>query len=312
MLYFINNNKRFILVATDGVHGSNYIQSDARCGGNIFQQVAQGRIVNGVEAKPNTWPWLVVMLESGDLRCGGTIISEQYILTAAHCCTDVKYHLDVNTISFVAGEHDLTEESVFEQRVNAQELFVHPKYDQNTGDYNFCVVKTDLIELDGVSRDIVCLPLQNEHIKPNDDIPMALSDTNCHVAGWGVLSSGGSHPDVLQTTSVKIFSDEYCVKTSLYKEYMKPHVVSLGTGVSFCAGYDDGSQDSCQGDSGGPLICVVDGAPVLYGVVSYGYGCADSDYPGIYAKVASQIDWLSTVIGENNFVYCICNIISSV
>ena len=78
--------------------------------------------------------------------------------------------------------------------------------------------------------------------------------------------------------------------------------------ASFCAGYDDGSQDTCYEDSGGPLICVVDGAPVLYGVVSWGYGCAHRDYPGIYAKVASQIDWLSSVIGENNFVYCICNI----
>ena len=195
---FRNNNIRFILVAIYGVHGSNYIQSDARCGGNIFQQVDQGRIVNGVEAKPNTWPWLVLM-QSDESKCGGTIISEQYILTAAHCCTDVKYHLDVNTISFVAGEHDLTEESVFEQRVNAQELFVHPKYDEHSLEYDFCVVKTDLIELDGVSRDIACLPLQNEHIEPNDDTPMVLSNTNCHVAGWGALSAGGSnnHPDVL-------------------------------------------------------------------------------------------------------------------
>lgn len=128
------------------------------------------------------------------------------------------------------------------------------------------------------------------------------TDHDRYKPGWGALSHGGSLPDVLQTMSLKIFSDDYCIKTSLYEED------TFNTGASFCAGYDDGSQDSCQGDSGGPLICVVDGAPVLYGVVSYGYGCADSDYPGIYAKVASQIDWLSSVIDTNecDVGSCLC------
>merc|ERR1711920_504093 len=64
-----------------------------------------------------------------------------------------------------------------------------------------------------------------------------------------------------------------------------------------CAGKLEGGKDSCQGDSGGPLVCVVDGEPVLQGVVSYGIGCASEGYPGVYAEVNKFIDWMDSVIG---------------
>ena len=66
----------------------------------------------------------------------------------------------------------------------------------------------------------------------------------------------------------------------------------LNVNISFCAGYMEGGTDSCQGDSGGPLVCVVDEQPFLYGVVSWGIGCAEPGLPGVYAKVPGNVPHL--------------------
>ena len=67
----------------------------------------------------------------------------------------------------------------------------------------------------------------------------------------------------------------------------------------FCAGNMNGGQDSCQGDSGGPVICIDHlNQPIMYGVVSWGYGCAASGYPGIYGKVSAVVDWIENVVNE--------------
>ena len=89
-----------------------------------------------------------------------------------------------------------------------------------------------------------------------------------------------------------MFSTRYCKATSFYKN------ADFYTGSTFCAGYDDGRADSCQADSGGPLICVRNFSPFVYGLVSYGYDCADPNYPGMYSKVATQIQWIDSVVGN--------------
>ena len=146
------------------------------------------------------------------------------------------------------------------------------------------------MDLDGLTRDVVCLPEQGKHTAPNDDLE---TGPNCYVAGWGRLSTFGKYPKKLQSINVNIFSKAYCIANSGYTN------TDLQSGASFCAGHSDGSRDSCQGDSGGPLICVENRAPILYGIVSSGMDCGDADFPGIYSMVASQMDWLSGILPES-------------
>lgn len=230
------------------------------------------------------------MLFNGQHGCGASIISANHILTAAHCCVNAKQNtLESYGVTFVIGEHDFRNSTSHERTVNPLEYILHPEYKAKEMKYDFCVVKTDCMDLDDSTRDVVCLPSQGEHVAPNDDY---INGPDCYTAGWGALQDKGHYPSKLQSTSVKVFSNDYCVKTSYYTHR------DLMWGEAFCAGYIDGERDACQGDSGGPLVCVEGNVTVLYGIVSYGYGCADKDYPGIYSMVASQIDWLSQVVGK--------------
>ncbi|XP_061452071.1 trypsin-3-like [Rhineura floridana] len=109
---------------------------------------------------------------------------------------------------------------------------------------------------------------------------------NCLVSGWGnTLTSGVKYPDKLQCLNLPILSSSTC------------HASYPGriTSNMFCAGFLEGGKDSCQGDSGGPLVC--DGK--LTGVVSWGYGCAQKNLPGVYAPVCNYNAWIKEVLANN-------------
>ena len=111
----------------------------------------------------------------------------------------------------------------------------------------------------------------------------------CSVSGWGRLKSGGSkHPQYLQVTQVLVPTNEMCAK--MLPEHLP---WDAQTNTMICAGGSD--RDACQGDSGGPLIVPrssTDDTAVIYGIVSYGVGCARPKNPGIYTNVTSFIDWI--------------------
>merc|ERR1712055_1264948 len=97
------------------------------------------------------------------------------------------------------------------------------------------------------------------------------------VSGWGTLTEGGQTPTILQKVTVPLVSDDAC---------RDAYGASSILDSMMCAG--EAGQDSCQGDSGGPLNC----GGKLCGVVSWGYGCARPDYPGVYTEVAYFVDWI--------------------
>ena len=105
--------------------------------------------------------------------------------------------------------------------------------------------------------------------------------------GWGATSSGGSSSNVLLEVDVPI--DDSC------GNYSNSDI----TNNMVCAGYNNGGYDSCQGDSGGPLIMTnSDGEYELIGIVSWGYGCAESGYPGVYSRIFPRLSWFFQYIGE--------------
>ncbi|KAK5921854.1 hypothetical protein CgunFtcFv8_019175 [Champsocephalus gunnari] len=112
----------------------------------------------------------------------------------------------------------------------------------------------------------------------------ASAGTMCTVSGWGSTQSSTADGNKLQCLNIPILSDRDC-------DNSYPGMI---TDAMFCAGYLEGGKDSCQGDSGGPVVCNGE----LQGVVSWGYGCAQKDNPGVYAKVCLFNDWLETTMAN--------------
>merc|ERR1719436_2107833 len=115
----------------------------------------------------------------------------------------------------------------------------------------------------------------------------------CWVAGWGTTSSGGSQPDILQSVGVNIMSDDYCRANTSPGFSMQDD--EMCGGLPDCNGDNltDEGKDSCQGDSGGPLICNANNQAVITGIVSWGIGCADAGFPGVYGDVHAYLDWIN-------------------
>ena len=128
----------------------------------------------------------------------------------------------------------------------------------------------------------------------------SLHGKHCWVAGWGVGSEGGASQLLLNEVGVNIFSHEYCVNHSIYGNFIVEEAeICAGIPDRNNDGMADGGKDACQGDSGGPLICVEQGKPILYGVVSWGEGCARRGAPGIYANVNAALEWIDDTIARN-------------
>uniref|UniRef100_A0A8C5PKV6 Peptidase S1 domain-containing protein n=1 Tax=Leptobrachium leishanense TaxID=445787 RepID=A0A8C5PKV6_9ANUR len=224
------------------------------------------KIINGYECPRHSQPWQVYFTYKGERWCGGSLINSQWIISAAHCYKSPKYliaHL---------GEHDTTKEEGTEQHIQVKNAYQYFYYNNNYMDHDFMMVK-------------LAEPAQfNQYVQP---IKVASScptaSTQCLVSGWGnLLTSGVKYPDGLQCLEIPVLSEESCKASYSYQV----------TSNMFCAGFQDGGKDSCQGDSGGPLACNGE----LYGVVSWGKGCAQRGYPGVYTKVCNYLDWILHVI----------------
>lgn len=258
------------------------IPADVRCETNKFARGS--KIVGGIEAKENSWPWIARLDIDDAYLCGASVINENWVLTAAHCCEDRGVTYSADKFKIHVGDHDSSVWESNERVYTGKTVHKHHKYGNHANGYDFCLIETtEKMSLDGEYRSFTCLPEEKE--------PVPSSGNKCFVAGWGTLKSGGETPDKLQSVDVEIISDSECAEA--YSEF---HQES-----EFCAGTMKGGKDSCQGDSGGPLICVEDNQPVLYGVVSWGSGCADGS-PGVYGKVATVMGWMDEKIGGSSTV----------
>ncbi|XP_043238245.1 uncharacterized protein LOC122389858 [Amphibalanus amphitrite] len=249
------------------------------------------RVVGGEPATYGTYPWqaqIELYSDAGHFEhhCGGALISERLVLTAAHCLEPARTRLQVKL-----GQHDRRDASEqFEQTFAVENMLSHPGYRSDSAS--------------GASDDIGVMKLRLRFGRPvvfsSHVQPLCLPSgpptvgQECHVSGWGKTDAGlpdspRSAADVLHGVVVPVISDTLCAARELYG-------ARFAAGRMLCAGHLAGGADSCQGDSGGPLVCPGgDGRWQLAGIVSFGEGCGAALKPGVYTRVDHYVPWIRAV-----------------
>ncbi|MBK1672628.1 hypothetical protein CKO35_04810 [Ectothiorhodospira shaposhnikovii] len=265
------------------------------------------RIIGGEAVRSGEIPWQIGVVrgpeEARDLfaqtQCGGTLITPQWIVSAAHCFdnyTDEGTLFDIpfpQDLSIVAGINDLLHADAAIIR-NVARLIIHPNYDPAGNDNDIA-----LLFVEEPVTCPACLPI--DLVTPANERIVAAPATLGLISGWGSTGERqeGSEfirifPTLLQKALVPILDNASCMTDM---QYMDGEI----TDNMFCAGYQGGGRDTCQGDSGGPLaVRSSDGTSyLLAGVTSWGKGCAKPYYPGVYTRVSRFSDWITFYTQED-------------
>jgi secreted trypsin-like serine protease len=286
----------------------------AALAGPAAAEISGDFVMGGKVASEASWPWQVRLLDDFDTNkgfCGGSFITEQWVLTAAHCLI-----WDDKVVSSVVVGYG----SVFQSKlkmIGSSKIFVHPDY------------------LKGGAADIALIKLAEpvpgatwiEIATPEREAAVVSPGSKVTVTGWGALwdfagfeaasqinyagrkevepgkllhSGELRSPDQLREVEVGVIDLAEC--KAAYEAFGE--AISANFTISqteICAGVPEGAKDSCYGDSGGPLVVPADNARgyMQVGVVSWGIQCGNPALPGVYGRISQFYDWVKDIVLTN-------------
>ncbi|XP_050968027.1 trypsin-1 [Labeo rohita] len=239
------------------------------------------RIVGGVNAPDGSWPWQVSLHSTnfGGHICGGSLINNEYVLTAAHCLPGAS----ASSLRVYLGRRTQGGSNPNEISRTVRTIIVHPYYNSNTNDNDIALLRlSSTVTFNNYIRP-VCLAAQSSVFS---------AGTSSWITGWGDIRAGVSlpSPGILQETVVPVVDNVQC-----------NNLLGSGSVTSnmMCAGLLQGGKDTCQGDSGGPMVSRQCTVWVQSGITSWGYGCADPNAPGVYTRVSQYQTWITSQIRTN-------------
>nr|XP_055072957.1 chymotrypsin-like elastase family member 1.6 [Misgurnus anguillicaudatus] len=245
-----------------------------------IEDTYEQRVVGGEVAKPNSWPWQISLqyLSGGSYHhtCGGTLIRQKWVMTAAHCVDTQR------TWRVVLGEHNLNTQEGREQFMTVSQVYIHPNWNSNSvaSGYDIALLRlTNDATLNSYVK-LASLPPSGQTLPHNNP---------CYITGWGRTSTGGSLSAQLKQAYLPLVDHQTCSSSGWWGSTVKNTMV--------CAG---GGRDSgCNGDSGGPLNCQVNGAYYVHGVTSFvsSLGCNTNQKPTVFTRVSAYISWIQGIIG---------------
>ncbi|CAL8085807.1 unnamed protein product [Orchesella dallaii] len=273
----------------------NHVSSACSCGLDGF---GTGKIVGGTNVDDtHLWPWFAVVVRSdrptAGSHCGASLISSRYLVTAAHCLIPM-IHVGLRHFKVKLGYTDLRQNASDGDRLDIaiESVTIHPRFEQSYPYHNdIGMIKLAYPLSCKYHKRIrpVCLP--STSTSSSDDNENSFVDETAITVGFGRTSINGNQSLILQQIKIKIISNKECESQFAQLPFHGPKIL----GNMLCAwktGYD-----SCVGDSGGPLFLKPKNSSkyIQVGVTSWGVGCDNKKYAGVYTRLSEHLHWIRTV-----------------
>ncbi|XP_062873235.1 coagulation factor IX [Trichomycterus rosablanca] len=263
--HFTTNHTHFTTNHTHSLDNATHPLDDPS-----FPDDSLNRIVGGQRQPQGGSPWQVLLRRKDERGfCGGTLVSERWVITAAHCLQETPDHVTL-------GDYDKFHLDKGELKIRVEKTIIHPHFHEFTFDSDVALL---YLAEPAVLSSVVspaCLP--NAHLANR----LERAGEQGLVTGWGAVRYLGQSSRYLRKVSLPVVEQHGCIDST-------DQVI---TDNMFCAGFPEAERDACTGDSGGPFVVNYRGTWFLTGVVSWGEECAAKGKYGIYTRISNFLSWI--------------------